>query len=234
MRLPASLTRSGIRRLVDRLQCRGVGQTHAVQDADLGADALEALLAGARARHQILACPAWRALPQPIQSSWAARLPRRLVRSSDCAGWLHADGDCMDGAEFHRPQSTPAARAAADAGPGRYGYGRAEALIDAALPQLDELQPRQSPAKKRGAQQRRQYRGAQKGQRPAAREVETKMLTDRTPGARTACHQRQKHLSAAALAWSGCGGGRNSRAPARTASSMATIQGTTDRPITIQ
>ncbi len=116
-----------------------------------------------------------RGLPQAVQACGRRLFGADLFGAVGRRGLIDANGDRVDGAEFHRaqPPERPG-KQQMQAGP-EHGNRCAEALVDAALSHLDELHPGQSPAKQRRAEHGRQYRGAQEGQRPAAREVQAEM-----------------------------------------------------------
>ena len=115
-------------------------------------------------------------------------------------------------------RSRPSGQGSSRCRPGpEHGHRRAEALVDAALPEIDELQARQDPAQQRGAENRRQDGGAQELQGPAARKIQPEMSAQQVArGARTAGDRAEaSRLSVTAVASAGAGAGRNMRASAR-------------------
>ena len=110
-------------------------------------------------------------LPEPVQSYGR----RFLGAERDLLGrglvLIDANGERVDRAVLNGPQSAQRPRQKHVEARTEHRDRRAEALVDAALPEVDELQAAQAPAEQTRREHRGQDRGGQELQRPAAREV---------------------------------------------------------------
>ncbi len=183
----------GVRNRIDGLHGSGVGEAHTIQYADLGAHTLKALLAGPAAGNQVVCLARMRALPQTVQRSRRRGLRPHALLHLLRRGGIDADGHRVDGSVLDRAQA-PERPGQQQVQPGtEHRDRRAEAFVDAALPEVDQLQARQNPAQQRRPQHGRQNGRAQKLESPAARKVQSEVsLQQRAGRARTACNDGGK------------------------------------------
>ncbi len=164
----------GVRDRIHGLHGGIIGEAHTIQYADLGADTLKALAAGAAARDEIVRLARMRAFPQPVQRGGRNGFRVNAVVLVRCS-LVDADRHRVNGSVFDRPQAAERPRHEQVQTRAQHGDRRAEALIDAPLPEIDELQSCQRPAQQRRCEDRRRDRGPQEFQRPAPRKVQSEM-----------------------------------------------------------
>ena len=170
-----------------------VGEAHTIQYADLGAHTLKALPAGPAAGNQVVCLARVRALPQTVQRSRRRRLRLDALLDLLRRGRVDTDGHRVDGSVFDGAQAPERPGQQQVQAGAQHGDRRAEAFVDATLPEIDQLQPRQNPAQQRRPQHGRQNGRAQKPESPTARKVQSEVsLQQRAGRARTACDDGSK------------------------------------------